>query len=621
MFLAMGATVGAERIRGALERRRRSWQLRLALFGALRSTGPWALVRYAVVWTLGIAFPLATPLATGAVIGLVPAAVGEGLGSIAGRRLTAALAVLAVVFIGQRLTEAVSGIVAKDVALRVDAAVQERLMDAASAPPGIEHLEDDGIRSRLALGAGPTGRVALSVPQLAARYVGAVGGVAIIARSSLLVAALVFVLFLRERFFWRAKFLQMADAGGRTAAEVQRADYYADLLLRPSAAKETRIFGLSNWKARRFSEQWWTAQQPRWAWFDDYVRSFVVGFPLRFIAYAVPYGLLADLAVSGRIGLGAFIAGAQATMHVLGLSAIAYEDLTLAGQAHAYPEAQRIEAELQAIPRRNGIEIGPPTTGVRFERVSFAYPGRETPVLHDLDLALPAGRSTAIVGVNGAGKTTLVKLLAGLYTPTAGRVVVDGRDLASIDPTSWRRQLAVVFQDFARYQATAADNIAFGSPEHLRDLAEIGRAAEHADIERILSALPGSWETMLSREFPGGAELSGGQWQRVAIARALFAVHQGASVLVLDEPTANLDVRAEADLFGRLLEVTDGVTTVLISHRFSTVRRADAIAVVDSGRVIERGTHEELLRLGGSYARMFRLQADRFGATTVGDPG
>jgi ABC-type multidrug transport system fused ATPase/permease subunit len=611
----------SDRARALVELRRRSWRVRWALLGALGSAGPSALVRYAVVWVLGIAFPLASPVATGVVIGLVPAAIGGGLGSSAGRRLLGSLVVLAVVFIGQRLIDPLAGIVAKDVGLRIDAAVQERLMVAASLPPGIEHLEDDGVRSSLALGAGPTGRVALSVPQLAARYVGAVGGAAIIARSSLPVAALVVVLFLRERFFWRGKFLLMADAGGKTAMELLRADYFAELVLAPAAAKETRVFGLAAWKAARYSDQWWTAQQPRWDWFNDYVRSFVVGFPLRFIAYAVPYGLLADLAATGRIGLGDFIAGAQATMYVLGLSAIAYEDLTLSGQAHVYPEAQKVEQDLRALPRRSGGATGPLRDELRFDNVSFTYAGRDEPVLRGLDLTLSAGRSTALVGVNGAGKTTIVKLLAGLYTPTEGRILADGVDLATVDADSWRRQLAVVFQDFARYQASAADNIAFGSPDHLRDAAEIERAALDADIADAISTLPASWETMLSRQFPGGAELSGGQWQRVAIARALFAIHQGASVLVLDEPTANLDVRAEADLFERLLALTAGVTTLLISHRFSTVRRADTILVLEDGHVVERGAHDELLALDGRYAHMFRLQANRFGATQVGEVG
>ncbi|NUR29789.1 MAG: ATP-binding cassette domain-containing protein, partial [Catenulispora sp.] len=246
--------------------------------------------------------------------------------------------------------------------------------------------------------------------------------------------------------------------------------------------------------------------------------------------------------------------------------------------------------------------------GIELRGVSLRYPGAERWVLRDLDLVIPAGQSMAVVGANGAGKTSLVKLLCGLYEPTQGQIVVDGAGLSELDPDAWRRQLAVGFQRPVRLPMPAYDNVRFGRPHGSPDA-----ATERAGAATVVAQLPNGWDTVLSAEFDGGADLSGGEWQRLGLARALYAVEQGASVLVLDEPAAHLDARSEADLHRRFLDLTAGLTTVLISHRFSTVRQASTIVVLDEGRVIEQGSHDELLEGDGTYARMFRLQAERFG--------
>jgi ABC-type multidrug transport system fused ATPase/permease subunit len=243
-----------------------------------------------------------------------------------------------------------------------------------------------------------------------------------------------------------------------------------------------------------------------------------------------------------------------------------------------------------------------PVREIRLCDVSFAYPGGP-PVLEHFDLTIPAGTSLAIVGQNGAGKTTLAKLLCRLYDPQSGRIEIDGVDLRAFDLASWRSRLAAVFQDFIRFELSLRDNVApAGAPDDVvRAALEVAGAAKLANLS-----------TVLARGYDGGTDLSGGQWQRIALARALAAVKFGAGVVLLDEPTAQLDVRGEAEIFDRLLASTRHCTTILISHRFSTVRHADRICVLEHGRVVELGTHEELMTLGGRYRTLFDLQAQRF---------
>jgi ABC-type multidrug transport system fused ATPase/permease subunit len=243
-----------------------------------------------------------------------------------------------------------------------------------------------------------------------------------------------------------------------------------------------------------------------------------------------------------------------------------------------------------------------PTREVRFRNVTFAYPGGAT-VLDGFDLTIPAGSSLAIVGQNGAGKTTLAKLLCRLYDPQGGAIEVDGKDLRDFDLTAWRSRLTAVFQDFVRLELSLRDNVAPGGApdEVVRQALDAAGAANLAHLE-----------TILARGYEGGTDLSGGQWQRVALARVLSAVGMGAGIVLLDEPTAQLDVRGEVEIFERLLAATRHCTTILISHRFSTVRQVDRICVLERGRVAELGTHDELMARNGRYRTMFDLQAQRF---------
>jgi ATP-binding cassette, subfamily B, bacterial len=316
---------------------------------------------------------------------------------------------------------------------------------------------------------------------------------------------------------------------------------------------------------------------------------------------------LAASAASGSVDFGAVVVFAQCAM---GTALIAFGGLNWALDGAAAPVAAVLRLE-NVMSAAGALTTGTrqadalPAVGIRFRDVTFGYPGGGT-VLSGFNLTIPAGSSIAIVGKNGAGKTTLAKLLCRLYDPQAGSIEVDGLDLRDFDLESWRSRITAVFQDFIRFELPLRDNVA---PQGARD-------------ELVLNALRSAGadglaqlDTVLARGYEGGTDLSGGQWQRVALARALCAVQLGAGVVLLDEPTAQLDVRGEAEIFDRILAATRHCTTILISHRFSTVRHADRICVVENGEVVELGTHDELMALNGRYRTMFDMQAQRFNAT------
>jgi ATP-binding cassette subfamily B protein len=324
------------------------------------------------------------------------------------------------------------------------------------------------------------------------------------------------------------------------------------------------------------------------------------------------FWLLASAAAHGRISLGEAVVYVQSA---IGVSMIAFGGFSWALDGAAAPVAAVLRLE-PAMHPAGGLRSGDrsanamPAREIRLRDLTFAYPaGASTSpsagacVLEHFDLTIPAGSSLAIVGQNGAGKTTIAKLLCRLYDPQSGAIEIDGVDIREFDLASWRSRVTAVFQDFLRLELPLRDNVApAGAPD------DVVRAALDAAGATNLAAL----DTVLARGYDGGTDLSGGQWQRIALARALAAVSLGAGVVLLDEPTAQLDVRGEAEIFERLLAATRHCTTILISHRFSTVRHADRICVLERGRVIELGTHDELMALHGRYRTMFDLQAQRF---------
>jgi ATP-binding cassette, subfamily B, bacterial len=606
--------------------------------------GRWRIVRLLPVGGRGLVgalvlvnvvvglLPVVFVIATSVVLGRVPAAVQGGLGSPAWGALISAFAVAAFAFVAQQLAAPLAGSFGELLARRVDGQVYDELMAASLRSPGVGLLEDqsalDELRSAaldLEYGVQSPGQACAGLAALVARYTQLLGYALVVALAfSWLAAAGLVVAVLLFRYGQRGGLRKFAYARYKLSRKERKSNYLRRLAIDPAAGKEIRIFGLAGWLTGLFREAYLDVLRPLWAERRRiYLWPFVWFAAWGLAVSALVFGALGRIGADG-LSLTAFALGMQAAIGALRMSTYYPEaDLQTAVGMLAYRGVRRFVRQVETAPAPPAEPDRPvprPAHTIHFDRVTFRYPGQQRPVLEDLDLTIPVGRTMAIVGLNGAGKTTLVKLLARLYEPTEGAVRVDGVDVSTYPIEQWRARLAVIFQDFLRYEASAADNIGFGAVEHLDDREGIRAAAEAAGIAAELDATPCGLDTPLSRQMAGGTELSSGQWQRVALARALFALRHGAPIIVLDEPTASLDVRAEARFFDEFTALTPGATTLLISHRFSTVRHADTIVVLEHGRIIERGRHDELLALGGRYAELFRLQAERFDDPTGAEP-
>lgn len=387
--------------------------------------------------------------------------------------------------------------------------------------------------------------------------------------------------------------------------------YLEQLMAREDAAKEVKIYGLGPELLGRYQRIFAQvyAEDRALAWRRHrWALGLSVGATL--VQYAA-YAWLAKEAVVGTLSLGAMTAGLvafrqgqQAFGALLTAVGGLYED-----NLYVSTLFELLDTPTEA-PTGTATSGPDPADGLRLEQVSFAYPGAEEPALDRVSLHLRPGQTLALVGQNGSGKTTLIKLMARLYEPTEGRIVLDGLPIAQWDPVALRQRIGIIFQDFLRYQFTAGENIGVGDLRHLHDAPAWHAAAERAEADALLQSLPQGFATQLGKWFGQGRELSGGQWQRVALARA-FA-RQDASILVLDEPTSAMDAEAELAIFDRLQQQAQGKMCILISHRFSTVRRADQIVVLEHGRVVEAGSHAALLAAHGRYARLFEAQAEGY---------
>jgi ATP-binding cassette subfamily B protein len=564
----------------------------------------------AQVATMGLA-PLAVMLASGALI----AAVSDGRGV---QSPWPALSLMAAVFVTMQVVVPFLGPVTERLATRLEWMLRGRMLSAVLAPPTIAHLEDPSLADELAQSRAVGTEQVESVRLIGA--LSAIGAGRLLAASSAVVLAsyrwwaplgIVGAWMVSNRWYRREAGRLVTSLEASTPG-FRRARYSSGLALEGVAAKELRIFGMARWLAGRFEAQWRAGVREAWASGGRSGWRALVPALVLIGGHGLVLGMVARSGLSGEVGLGQLAVYLQAALGMAGFGWDADNQYLLRLGAAPLPHARAL-CEATASPRfrlpGSGTPPGAPQNGIRFEGASFAYPGTDRDVLSGLDLWIPAGRSLAIVGENGSGKTTLLKLLSRFYDPSDGRVSVDGLDLRKLDAAAWQRRIAAVFQDFARYPLPARDNVAFGSLARAHDPEALQRAAALAGLADVVERLPSGWDTPLSRELEDGVELSGGQWQRVALARVLFAIEGGARILLLDEPTANLDIRAEAEFYDRFLDLTRGLTAVVVSHRFSSVRLADHIVVLERGRVVEAGSHDELIELDGRYAAMFNMQA------------
>ena len=549
--------------------------------------------------------------------GALPAAFAIGMGVLVsavehGRSLAGPLALAGVLFVLLQVLAPLHQALSTNLGDRAAAWLYDRLTAACIRPPGMGHLEDASLTSDLTVARefdlGMTGPpLAISMDFIAGGLVELAGGIA----SALVLAAYAWwaplVLagawgmthwLLRESAVWRDRNTEEVRAAQRDS------DYAYRLAVDPPSSKELRLFGLAGWTIDRFAARRIRLHDLQYRATRLRERPVLWSLLLVVSANVLVFWAVASAAAAGRLGLGEAVAYVQSAV---GVSMIAFGGFSWALDGAAAPVKAVLRLE-PAMRSAGALSSGPrparsePSREIRLRDVTFAYPGGKA-VLSHFDLTIPAGSSLAIVGQNGAGKTTLAKLLCRLYDPQGGSIEIDGVDLREFDLASWRSRVTAVFQDFLRFELSLRDNVApAGAPD------DVVRAALEAAGAANLAAL----DTVLARGYRGGTDLSGGQWQRVALARALAAVQLGAGVVLLDEPTAQLDVRGEAEIFERLLAATRRSTTILISHRFSTVRQADRICVLEQGRVIELGTHDELMVLGGRYRTMFELQAQRF---------
>ncbi len=564
-------------------------------FAALYRAAPGLAVAWWALLVLRGVLPAVLAVAAGVLIAAV-----EG-----GDNLTGPLIVVGVAFVGQSVVSGLHMAVSSNLGSRLAAWLYDRLIQATTEPPGMAHLERPELTNDLTMARdfdlgimGPPLDISMDfigsgLVQFVAGFASALVlfGFAPWAPPVLLAGWMATHWMLRETAVWK----------DRNTDEVRRAqrdaEYAYRLAVDAPAAKEVRLFGLSPWIIDRFVTVRTNLYDLQRHATRLREKSVAGALAIVLAANVVVFWFLADAAADGRISLGATVAY-MTSAAVTGTIAFGGWSWALDGAAAPVAAIARLEPAMREAGRldQRGTTQMPnaPERSIAFRDLTFGYESIGRPVLDGLNLEIPAGSSIAIVGQNGAGKTTLAKLLCRLYEPQSGSIEIDGVDLRRVDVESWRRRVTAVFQDFVRYELTLRENVApMGAPDDV-----ITRALRGAGADDLANL-----DTILAKGYPGGIDLSGGQWQRIALARALCAVEMGAGVVLLDEPTAQLDVRGESEIFERILAAARHCTTILISHRFSTVRLADRICVLEQGRVIEFGSHAELIALGAGTRR------------------
>jgi ATP-binding cassette subfamily B protein len=579
-------------------------RIRFTLFLGLRSVGPALLTSLVTLTVLASLIPAVTAVAFAGLVGHVETIAGGGLAAAA---TTALVAYVLILLVGHAV-ETVRQPLLFLAETRINGVHRADLARLTAASATIGELERAEVQALIReTRADPEHFMDGTPGQGATAQLARIGQALALVSSAVVLAAFAWWLIplvalpavaIQQLESWEAA--QFRGVWRRSVTPSMHADVWADAIVSPAEGKEIRVFGLAGWAVDRIQHHVRTGYDPLWTVGRRVLARQWQPFLLVLAPLGAAYVAVTVAAGRGETSVGVAAAVFAAAMGVFGsLTETPPGEVSAITAARAYDDL-REKLGPDAPRTREALTATDSTSAVRFEDVSFAYPGTDRLVLDHLDLEIRPGELLGIVGLNGAGKSTLIKLLAGLYEPTAGRITADGG------------RIAVVFQDFVRYHLSAADNVALGNAAVPRDEESLASAARDAGLDEVLDRLPDGWNTPLARTRTGGVDLSGGQWQQVVLARALYAVRTGARLLVLDEPTAHLDVRTEFDVFGRLAAQRGDAAVVLISHRLSTVRRAHRIVLVSGGRIAEEGSHDELMARSGEYAAMFTIQADRF---------
>ncbi|WP_371658055.1 ABC transporter ATP-binding protein [Streptomyces sp. NBC_00280] len=613
---------------GARPSARTAWRSRCELLLFLRHGGPIALPSLVVVVLVNSLLPGANALLAGHLTSAISAKLTDPR-TVSGGSATVLLVGLGGVLLLGHVLEAAKGVLEVDIAQRLDGWLRSDIRRLTMSPDTIAHLEDSALQADIvrASDIGPAnqererspGMAATAQLSLAGRLLSAVIAAAVMAVAfSWALAATVLVAALLTRTLLRRQWLYLAHAQDDAAPIERRTRYWSSVLSEGTDAKEVRLYGL----APHFAQLRYRETQQ---WINTYLavlRGVLARqhWTLILVGGSVLAGMLVPglAALDGRISIATLTTCLVSMWAVLGMSFIGREAYDIEIGLRGFEAASRLRRRSEEWSSAGTGQLTPAAArpAIRFEEVTFCYPGSPRKVLDGLTLDVRPGEVTAIVGSNGVGKTTLIKLLAGLYRPSAGRILLDGQDLARVRPDDWRRRLTVVFQDFVRYPLSVADNVRLSAPEGGNDEAQLVDAVRRtgAGAGEILSRLPAGMSTSLWSAGASATGLSGGQWQQLAIARSLYALDHDRTCLILDEPTAHLDPQAEADFYEHVVRSVASATVILISHRMSTIRNADRILLLRDGRLAEEGSHSELMATGGEYARLFKLQASRFQA-------
>ncbi|GAA2083738.1 ABC transporter ATP-binding protein [Streptomyces albiaxialis] len=572
--------------------------------------------------------PGAFMLLAGIAVGRIPEAARLGLEDGAGR-VAGPVAAAGAVFLLTQVAGKIRFTVGEILGQRIEITLRERAMRACAVEDGTDHLEDEETRDDLALLSGVAGglpleRAVAGLAEVNAALLGALGPLLILMFFQVWAGALVGLAWFAARAVAGRENSKRLELLFGQAHEMRRAAYFRSLAVGGAAAKELRVFGLRGWVLERLGQEWLAAIRPTWAKRRPGNMK-ILGLSAALVAvYGLVFWALVDGGVHGGLETGAFAVFLQA---LIGASAVsggtaAYGlDVAMAPIAAVRRLEERKAAHAGPAPAPGGDGggaarkpcAGLPAKALEADGLTFAY-DRERPVLDGVSFRIEPGEVVAVVGENGAGKTTLLRQLAGLLDPVAGHIAVDGVPLAGLDRQEWRSQLAMVFQDFARLPLTVAENVHVlrAAPDDEEARATVRDCLERVGLGERVARLPQGLDTPLGARLPGGADLSGGEWQRLALARAFFTLSRGARVLLVDEPTASIDPSGEIEFFDRLIDETEGLIRIVVSHRFNTVRRVDRILVLEHGRVVDSGSHDELMRHEGLYRRMFTAQAEPF---------